>query len=74
MTYTGFICMRAIGLKPLYLIGVMENRQHSSPISIGDYTFVGTNVVILGGASLPAFSDGAIYPLWRRACESRWHH
>jgi len=37
-------------------IDVFENRQHSAPISIGDYTFVGTNVVILGGASLPAFS------------------
>ena len=37
-------------------IDVMENRQHSAPISIGDYTFVGTNVVILGGAQLPAFS------------------
>ena len=37
-------------------IDVMESRQHSAPISIGDYTFVGTNVVILGGASLPAFS------------------
>ncbi|CAN5445392.1 hypothetical protein BH10BAC3_BH10BAC3_32480 [soil metagenome] len=35
-------------------INVMDNRQDSTPIYIGDYTFVGTNVVVLGGASLPA--------------------
>lgn len=34
-------------------IDVVANRQDSHPISIGDYCFVGTNVVILGGASLP---------------------
>ena len=33
-----------------------ENRQHSEPIIINDYTFVGTNVVVLGGAILPAKS------------------
>lgn len=37
-------------------INVVENRQDSSPIEIGDYTFIGTNVVILGGAKLPAYS------------------
>lgn len=37
-------------------IDLYENRQHSSPIAIGDYTFVGTNVVILGGAELPSYS------------------
>ncbi|NQX02625.1 acyltransferase [bacterium] len=37
-------------------IDVMENRQDSAPIDIGDYAFVGTNVVILGGAKLPARS------------------
>jgi acetyltransferase-like isoleucine patch superfamily enzyme len=37
-------------------IDVFESRQDSKPIYIGDYTFVGTNVVILGGASLPARS------------------
>ena len=34
-------------------INIMDNRQDSAPINIGDYTFVGTNVVILGGATLP---------------------
>jgi len=37
-------------------IDVYENRQDSLPIYIGDYTFVGTNVVILGGSSLPSHS------------------
>lgn len=37
-------------------INVLENRQDSAPISIGAFTFVGTNVVILGGSSLPDYS------------------
>lgn len=37
-------------------INIKYNRQDSSPIYIGDYCFVGTNVVILGGSSLPAYS------------------
>ncbi|MFD3002772.1 acyltransferase [Pontibacter toksunensis] len=34
-------------------INVSENIQDSLPIVIGEYTFVGTNVVVLGGAVLP---------------------
>ncbi|MFV8374684.1 acyltransferase [Flavobacterium sp. GSP11] len=37
-------------------IDIFENIQDSYPISIGDYCFVGTNVVILGGACLPSYS------------------
>jgi len=37
-------------------INTFENRQDSAPIFIGHHTFVGTNVVILGGAILPANS------------------
>lgn len=37
-------------------IDIFENRQDSAPIKIGAYAFVGTNVVILGGSSLPAYS------------------
>jgi acetyltransferase-like isoleucine patch superfamily enzyme len=37
-------------------INIEENRQDSSPIFIGDYCFVSTNVVIIGGACLPSFS------------------
>lgn len=35
-------------------INVLDNRQDSAPIIIGEYAFVGTNVVMLGGAILPA--------------------
>jgi acetyltransferase-like isoleucine patch superfamily enzyme len=31
-------------------------RQHALPVFIGDYCFVGTNVVILGGSTLPSYS------------------
>jgi acetyltransferase-like isoleucine patch superfamily enzyme len=34
-------------------IDVVACRQDSAPITIGDYCFIGTNVVILGGANLP---------------------
>lgn len=34
-------------------IDVQLNRQDAHPIAIGDYCFIGTNVVILGGAKLP---------------------
>lgn len=34
-------------------IDLIENRQDAAPIVIGAYCFVGTNVVILGGARLP---------------------
>lgn len=37
-------------------INIEMNRQDSLPLDIGDYCFVGTNVVILGGAVLPSFS------------------
>lgn len=37
-------------------IDVVESRQDSAPIVIGEYTFVGTNVVVLGGAVLPSYS------------------
>ncbi|MGI8638018.1 MAG: acyltransferase [Segetibacter sp.] len=36
-------------------INVSENRQDSAPIYIGDYTFLGTNVVVLGGSVLPDY-------------------
>lgn len=34
-------------------IDISESRQSSEPVSIGDYCFVGTNCVILGGSKLP---------------------
>jgi len=37
-------------------IDLEVNRQRSAPISIGDYCFLGTNCVLLGGSALPDFS------------------
>ncbi len=37
-------------------IDLQENRQSSAPITIGDYCFIGTNCVLLGGSALPSFS------------------
>lgn len=37
-------------------IDLEKNRQSSKPVTIGDYCFVGTDCVLLGGASLPSYS------------------
>lgn len=37
-------------------INIEKGIQDSNPIKIGDYCFVSTNCVILGGAKLPSFS------------------
>lgn len=37
-------------------INLEASRQEAHPISIGDYCFVGTNCVLLGGSSLPDYS------------------
>lgn len=37
-------------------IDIYESRQDSHPISIGDYCFVSTNVVVLGGSVLPDYA------------------
>ena len=34
-------------------IDFINNRQHSNPIHIGSYCFVGTRCIIMGGAKLP---------------------
>ena len=39
-----------------HAIDLRLNRQDAAPIAIGDYCFVGTDVVVLGGAQLPARS------------------
>ncbi len=37
-------------------IDLHSNRQHSRPIVIADYCFVGTGCAILGGSGLPSYS------------------
>jgi acetyltransferase-like isoleucine patch superfamily enzyme len=39
-----------------HTVDIAENRQTSEPVTIGDYCFVGTDCVILGGSTLPDFS------------------
>lgn len=53
-------------------IDVYENRQHSEPIEIGEYTFVGTNVVVLGGSVLPPRSVLGAKSLLNRKFEDEW--
>ena len=53
-------------------INVLENRQDSAPIYIGDYTFVGTNVVILGGSVLPSFSVLGAKSLLNKSYSEEW--
>jgi acetyltransferase-like isoleucine patch superfamily enzyme len=36
-------------------IDLEQNRQSSKPVRVGDYCFVGTNCVLLGGSTLPDF-------------------
>jgi acetyltransferase-like isoleucine patch superfamily enzyme len=38
-----------------HTIDLAQNRQSSASVSIGDYCFVGTNCVLLGGSALPDF-------------------
>lgn len=53
-------------------IDVYENRQSSAPISIGDYTFVSTNVVLLGGANLPSYSILGAKALLNKSLTEEW--
>ena len=53
-------------------INVFENRQDSEPIIIGDYTFIGTNTVILGGAILPAHCVLAAKSMLSKAYIEEW--
>lgn len=45
-------------------INVYENRQESKPIVIGDFCFISTSVIFLGGAVLPSccvIAAGSVY-------------
>ncbi|MET0243827.1 MAG: acyltransferase [Flavitalea sp.] len=53
-------------------IDLVESRQHSAPIHIGDYTFVGTNSVILGGSVLPPYSVLGAKSLLNKAFKDEW--
>jgi acetyltransferase-like isoleucine patch superfamily enzyme len=38
-----------------HTIDIEKSRQTSAPVRVGDYCFVGTNCVLLGGSALPDF-------------------
>ena len=53
-------------------IDVYKSRQDSHPIEIGDYCFVSTRVIILGGALLPAYSVLAAGSVLNKAYHDEW--
>ena len=53
-------------------IDLQANRQDSSPITIGDYCFVGTGCILLGGAVLPSYSVLAAMSLLNKAMSEEW--
>lgn len=53
-------------------IDVVKGRQDSAPIYIGEYSFVGTNVVVLGGAVLPSFSVLGAKSLLNKPLKEEW--
>jgi acetyltransferase-like isoleucine patch superfamily enzyme len=53
-------------------INVVDGRQDSAPIHIGAYTFIGTNVVVLGGAVLPSYSVLGAKSLLNKPYTDEW--
>jgi acetyltransferase-like isoleucine patch superfamily enzyme len=53
-------------------IDLVENRQDSAPIVIGEYTFVGTNSVMLGGSTLPPYSVLGAKSLLNKSFTEQW--
>jgi len=53
-------------------IDVFNCRQHSAPITIGDYTFIGTNVVMLGNSTLPSFCVLGAKSLLNKTFKEEW--
>ena len=37
-------------------IDILENRQDAKPVKIGDYCFIGTNCILIKGATIPDYS------------------
>ena len=53
-------------------VDVNENRQDSHSILIGDYSFIGTSVVVLGGSVLPSHSVLAAKSLLNKQFSEEW--
>lgn len=53
-------------------IDIYEGRQDSHPIEIGDYSFVSTGVIILGGSKLPDYSVLAAGATLNKNYSDKW--
>jgi hypothetical protein len=54
-------------------IDLLRSRQASRPVTVGEYCFVGTNCVLLGGSVLPDYSVlGASSVLNKAHTEAHW--
>ena len=53
-------------------IDLAANRQAATPIEIGEYCFVGTETVVLGGATLPPYSVLAAKSLLNKKWDLRF--
>jgi acetyltransferase-like isoleucine patch superfamily enzyme len=52
-------------------VDLNENRQDAAPIEVGEYTFVGTNCILLSGSVVPSYSAVAAGSVFRgRPAES----
>lgn len=54
-------------------ISLEEGRQTSAPVTIGEYCFVGTNVVVLSGSTLPAYSVLGAKALLNKSYSETYH-
>jgi acetyltransferase-like isoleucine patch superfamily enzyme len=53
-------------------IDLMDCRQSSAPVRIGDYCFIGTDCVLLGGSALPSYSALGAKSLLNKAYEQTY--
>jgi acetyltransferase-like isoleucine patch superfamily enzyme len=53
-------------------IDLMDCRQSSAPVRIGDYCFIGTDCVLLGGSVLPSYSALGAKSLLNKAYEQTY--
>ncbi len=53
-------------------INLTDSRQDSAAIHIGDYCFIGTNCILLGGSNLPSYSVLGAKSLLNKSFDEQW--